>query len=126
MDTQKPVNYGAKWTEDERTLVIKYLKRSEEIETIAGKLNRSIGGVDAEIQKIVYNKHKDGVLAEDISNELNLTFASVQSIIKNMTRKYADQEIAYLEKENKLILLKIENLKLQQELKMLYITNSEQ
>lgn len=126
MATQKPFNYGAKWTEDERTLVIKYLKRSEEIETIAEKLNRSIGGVDAEIQKIVYNKYKDGVSSEDISNELNLTFASVQSIIKNMTRKYADQEIAYLEKENKLILLKIENLKLQQELKKLYITDSEQ
>ncbi len=124
MDTNKPFNYGAKWTEEERSLVIKYLKRSEEIETIAEKLNRSIGGVDAEIQKIVYNKYKDGISSEDISNELNLTFASVQSIIKNMTRKYADQEIAYLEKENKLILLKIENLKLQQELKKL--TNSEQ
>lgn len=124
MNTNKPVNYGAKWTEEERLLVIKYLKRSEEIETIAEKLNRSIGGVDAEIQKIVYNKYKDGVSSEDISNELNLTFASVQSIIKNMTCKYADQEIAYLEKENKLILLKIENLKLQQELNKL--TNSEQ
>lgn len=116
MQQQKPSNWGAKWTDEEKELLLKYLKKSYDIETIAEKLNRSEGGVEAEIKKIIYEKHKDNMSAEDISNELNLTFKSVKHIIKVQTEKNLDKEINILEKENKLLQLQIENIRLKKEL----------
>jgi hypothetical protein len=52
-----------------------------------------------------------------ISSELNLPLKSVKSIIKIFIDKECENEIKILEKENKLLKLKIENYNLRKELK---------
>ena len=135
-----PTNYGNKWTDEEKKILIKMLKsktnfdsdddssnnkiilddntiRDKIIIKIANKLGRTEGGVKGEIKKIVFDKYMKGEDAESISQELNLVFKSVKSIIKIYLEKECDIEINNLEKENKLLKLKIENIKLRNELK---------
>jgi hypothetical protein len=112
-----PSNYGSKWSEEERNLLIKLLNEGYQIEDIASELNRSSGGVKAEIRKIVFNKYMQGIDTEVISKELNIIYKNIKSIIKFYLDKNCDDEINFLEKENKLLKLKIENFKLRNELK---------
>ena len=51
-----PSNYGNKWTDEERKRLYKLLKNNYDVDIIANKLNRSEGGIKAEIRKIVNNK----------------------------------------------------------------------
>ena len=117
MKNNLPSNYGNKWSEEERKILIKLLNEGNEIEDIAYELNRSNGGVKAEIRKIVFNKYMQGIDAEIISKELNIIYKNIKSIIKFYLDKNCDNEINVLEKENKLLKLKIENFKLRNELK---------
>ncbi len=112
-----PCNYGNKWTEEERKILLKLLNEGNEIEEIALELNRSTGGIKAEIRKIVFNKYMQGIDIEIISKELNIIYKNIKSIIKFYLDKNCDNEIYTLEKENKLLRLKIENIKLKNELK---------
>jgi len=137
-----PINYGSKWTDKDRNELIKLLKNikkekekekeSEKIISnndnelelkriiileIGNKLGRTEGGIISEVKKIIFNMYMNGDNAENISNELNLTFKAVKSIIKIFIDKECEQEIKSLEKENKLLRLKIENYNLRIELK---------
>ena len=112
-----PSNYGNKWSEEEQKILIKLLNEGNEIDKIALQLNRTIGGVKGEIRKIVFNKYMQGEDAEKISKELNIIYKNVKSIIKIYLDNNCDNEINILEKENKLLKLKIENFKLRRELK---------
>lgn len=134
-----PINYGSKWTDKDRNELIKLLKNikkekesektkiisyDNELELkktlileIGNKLGRTEGGIISEVKKIIFNMYMNGDNAENISNELNLTFKAVKSIIKIFIDKECEQEIKSLEKENKLLRLKIENYNLRIELK---------
>jgi hypothetical protein len=136
-----PINYGSKWTDKDKNELIKLLKNiKKEKETdseknkiisydnelelkktlileIGNKLGRTEGGIVSEVKKIIFNMYMNGDNAENISNELNLTFKAVKSIIKIFIDKECEQEIKSLEKENKLLRLKIENYNLRIELK---------
>ncbi len=89
------------------------------IKKIAKKLNRSVGGVYVIIKKTIFDKYLNGQDPESISNEFNITFQSVKSIIKSFISFDSDKTISLLEKENKLLELKINNIKLKKELKEL-------
>jgi hypothetical protein len=117
MKNNLPCNYGNKWTEEERKILLKLLNEGNEIEEIALELSRSTGGIKAEIRKIVFNKYMQGIDIEMISKELNIIYKNIKSIIKFYLDKNCDNEIYTLEKENKLLKLKIENIKLKNELK---------
>ena len=77
-----PSNYGNKWTEEERKILLKLLNEGNQIEEIAVELNRSTGGINAEIRKIVFNKYMQGIDVEIISKELNIIYKNIKSIIK--------------------------------------------
>jgi IS30 family transposase len=111
-----PSNYGNKWTDEERKRLVKLLKNSYDIDIIANKLNRSEGGIKAEIKKIVYAKYTEGNDAEAISKELNIVYNNVKSMIKVSIDKECENDINNLEKENKLLRLKIENIRLHKKL----------
>jgi hypothetical protein len=111
-----PSNYGNKWTDDERKRLIKLLKNGYVVESIASKLNRSEGGIKAEIRKIVYSKYIEGCDAEAISKEFNIVYNNVKSIIKTSIEQDCENDINNLEKENKLLRLKIENIRLHKKL----------
>lgn len=126
-DNNLPKNYGNKWSDEDRTILIKLLKESPKlslddinnsiISNLAIKLGRTTGGIKGEIKKIVFNRYIQGISVDDISNELNLTYLNVKSMIRLHLDKDCDDEINLLEKENKLLQLKIDNIKLKNKLK---------
>jgi hypothetical protein len=140
VNKKNPINYGSKWTDKDRNELIKLLKNikkeseknkiisnnDNELELkriiileIGNKLGRTEGGIISEIKKIIFNMYMNGSDFENISSELNLTFKAVKSIIKIFIDKECEQEIKTLEKENKLLRLKIDNYNLRKELKKL-------
>jgi hypothetical protein len=87
-----PKNYGSKWTQNEISIIFDKLKKGEMkdltesnnyIKKIAKKLNRSVGGVYVIIKKTIFDKYLNGQDPQSISNEFNITFQSVKSIIKS-------------------------------------------
>jgi len=134
-----PVNFGNKWTDTERNDLIKLLKNKKSnnednklnstiydpelqlkkvfILEIANKFGRTEGGIISEIKKIIFNMYMNCKDQTQICNELNLSLKSVKSIIKIFIDKESENEIKILEKENKLLKLKIENYNLRKELK---------
>lgn len=144
-----PKKYGSKWTDDDRRKLVNMLKKSSKIivnldentkndifeyspnhnsdndnliKKIADKLDRTEGGIRAEIKKIVFNDYTRGKTTEQISENLNLTYKNVKSVIKIQLDKECDNEILLLEKENKLLKLKVENKKLKNELSIMSIS----
>lgn len=123
-----PKNYGSKWSDNEIQKVLNMLKKSGVkdlvdsyesnmvIKKIANKLNRSIGGVYILIKKTIFEKYLNGQDSESIGYELNLSCKDVKSIVKLYLDKDSDKIINLLEKENKLLRLKIDNIKLKKEL----------
>ena len=86
------------------------------VRKIAKKLNRSTGGVYVLVKKNVFEKYIEGQEPEQIASKLNLTFKSVRLMIKSFILFNSDNMIGLLEKENKLLELKINNIKLKKEL----------
>jgi len=131
-----PINYGSKWTDKDRNELIKLLKNKKKeneknkiisydnelelkkvlILEMGNQLGRTEGGIISEVKKIIFNMYMNGDNAEKISDDLNLTFKAVKSIIKIFIDKECEQEIKTLEKENKLLRLKIDNYNLRKEL----------
>jgi len=115
------MNFGNKWTEEERNELINMLKefnnKELDIEQIAKKLGRSQGGIKAEIKKMIINKYMQGDDLNKISKELFLEYRFVRNILKYYFEKESEIDTKSLENENKLIKAKIENLKLRKELK---------
>jgi hypothetical protein len=124
-----PKNYGSKWSESDKKKLIKYLSNSQNkifydsddimINKLASKLKRSVGGVKAEIRRIIFEMYMDGSDPETISSELNIIYRDIKQIIKLHLEKESMNEINVLEKENLLLKLRIENIKLRNELKEL-------
>jgi len=128
-----PENYGSKWKDDEKQKLIKILKTKNDkisedkytitkydvLTKIAKKLGRSEGGILFEIKKIVYERYSDGEKLENICEELNLVYKNTRMVIKVLIEQENEKQINLLEKENKLLRLKIENIKLKRELDLL-------
>lgn len=117
----KPKNFGSKWSEDEKEYLIKNLNSNEHIidvvNKIAKKLERSEGGVHCEIRRIIINHYLKGEDQETIGDLINVSNEYIQSVIKKYLEKNAEEEIKLLERENNLLKLRIDNAKLQNELK---------
>jgi len=142
-----PVNFGNKWTDAERDDLIKLLKNKKSknednklnskiydpelqlkkvfILEIADKFGRTEGGIISEIKKIIFNMYMNCNDQSQISNELNLPLKSVKSIIRIFIDKECENEIKTLEKENRLLKLKIENYNLRTELKKINNLNND-
>ena len=128
VQTTLPKNYGNIWIDNDRKIIIELLQKSNIIENfhdhsiiskIANKISRSEGGVRSEIKKIIFNKYINGKEINEISNELNISENDIKYIIKVYLQNDSDKYIKLLEKENKILNLKIENLKLRKELSKL-------
>ena len=59
-----------------------------------------------------------GYDVETISNDMSLTIVYIKTIIKNYLDKDAETDIIILKRENELLKLRLENSKLQNELKI--------
>jgi hypothetical protein len=111
-----PKNYGNKWTDEDKKELISLLKQSanKEIDytNIALKLGRSEGGVKGEIKKMIITRYLNGEEADLIAVDMNIQYKFIKILIKSYIENEIDTDINNLEKENKLLKLKMENMEL--------------
>ena len=117
----KPKNFGSKWTDKEREILLNTISKENDIDeniiAISIKLERSEGGVRGEIRKMIIFRYLMGDDVETIGDDMNLTVVYIKMIIKNYLDKDAETDIVILKRENELLKLRLENSKLQNELK---------
>lgn len=118
--TDKPSKFGCKWTSDEKEYLYNNIKKEQMddvIIDIANKLSRTEGGVRCELRKKIIELYLTGEDDESISDNYNIELLFVRKIIKMYLEKNAENDLIILERENKLLKLRLENAKLQNELK---------
>lgn len=131
-----PKNYGNLWIEDERKIILKYLKKNNYInnsnlyddlviEKIASKTERSEHGVKEEIKKMIFNDYisNNNSLCE-LANKYNIPEQNIKILIKIYLEKYGKKILYPIELENKILKYQIENIKLKKELKELMTKNN--
>ena len=129
-----PKNYGNIWNDEERKRIIKLLKKNEfkknygifdesTIFDIAKKLERTEYAVKEEIKKMIYNDYIEGESYEKISSYFNIPITNIKLILRIYIEKNSQKIINQIEIENKLMRLKIENIKLRNELSELNSSN---
>jgi hypothetical protein len=111
-----PKNYGNKWSDEDKQLLILLLKEStvKEIDYagIALKLGRSEGGVKGEVKKMIVKRYLNGEEPDLIAIELNIQYKFIKILIKSYIDNEIEADIGNLEKENKFLKLKMENIEL--------------
>lgn len=118
-----PKNYGNKWSDEDKELLIELLKKSatKEIDyvEIALKLGRSEGGVKGEVKKMIIKRYLNGEEPDLIAIELNIQYKFVKILIKSYIDNEISNDIENLEKENKFLKLKMENMELRKNIQKL-------
>ena len=119
--SDKPKKYGAKWTDTEREILLSSISKENDIDenitAISIKLERSEGGIRGEIRKMIITRYLMGDDSETISDDMSIKDQYVRTIIKNYLDKNAEADIIILKRENEMLKLRLENAKLQNELK---------
>lgn len=118
-----PKNYGNKWSDEDKELLIELLKKSASKEIdyaeIGLKLGRSEGGVKGEVKKMIIKRYLNGEEADLIAIELNIQYKFVKILIKSYIDNEICNDIENLEKENKFLKLKMENMELRKNMQKL-------
>jgi len=65
-DKEYPSGFGKKWTDDEEKLLLDELTKNIDINLIAEKHKRSLGGIKSRIRLIAYKMHSNGISIEEI------------------------------------------------------------
>jgi hypothetical protein len=117
-NNEMPKNYGNKWTDEDKNLLIELLKTNTNKEIdyaeIAQKLGRTEGGVKGEVKKMIVRRYLNGEEADLISIDLNIQYKFVKIMLKSYFDNEIEEDIKNLEKENTFLKLKMENLKLRE------------
>jgi hypothetical protein len=83
-DKEYPSNMGQKWSEEEEKLLLEELNNNIDIETIAQKHSRTIGGINSRRQEIAYKMYLKNISIEEIIKLTKLDYNFIeQKIIKN-------------------------------------------
>jgi hypothetical protein len=81
-DIEYPSNMGQKWTDEEETLLLEELNVNADIEAIAQKHNRTIGGINCRRKDIAYKMHLKNMSTEEIIKKTKLDYGSIKQIIE--------------------------------------------
>ncbi len=98
-DKEYPSNMGQKWDENEETLLLEELNNNIDIETIAQKHSRTIGGINSRRQEIAYKMYSKKMSIEEIIKQTKLDYNCIEEIIQkkqkrqNNTSKIKTKEI---------------------------------
>lgn len=130
--TNQPKNYGNLWTEDDRKIILRYLKKNNYsnnnlnlydesvIQKIAKKTERSEIGIKEEIKKMIF---KDYIWNFEtytkLAQKYNIPEHNIKILIKLYLEKYGEKILYPLEIENKILKYQVENIKLKYELREL-------
>ena len=88
-DTEYPSNMGQKWSDDEEILLLEELNNNIDIETIAQKHSRTIGGINCRRRDIAYKMYLKNMSTEEIIKQTKLDYDCIKQIIE---KKQALQE----------------------------------
>ena len=97
-DTEYPSNMGQKWSDEEEILLLDELNNNNiDIEIIAQKHGRTIGGINSRRREIAYKMYLKNVSIEEIIRQTKLDNNSIEEIIKkrqnNNSKKIKTKEI---------------------------------
>lgn len=96
-DTEYPSNMGQKWSDEEEILLLDELNNNIDIEIIAQKHGRTIGGINSRRREIAYKMYLKNVSIEEIIRQTKLDNNSIEEIIKkkqnNNSKKIKTKEI---------------------------------
>ena len=126
-DITNPKNHGKIWSENERKKIKKLLqnniyKNNSElfdelnILAISKTLERTEYAIKEEIKKMLFNDYINGIDYENLTKIYNIPESNIKIIIKLFIDKNSKKIIDQMENENKLLKLKVDNMKLKKEI----------
>jgi len=65
-DKDYPSNLGQKWTDEEETILLEELNNNMDIELIAEKHNRTVGGINFRRREIAFKLYSNNISMEEI------------------------------------------------------------
>jgi len=96
-DKEYPSNMGQKWSNEEELLLLEELNNNIDIEIIAQKHNRTIGGINSRRREIAYKMYLKNVSIEEIIRKTKLDNNYIEETIKkrqnNNAKKIKTKEI---------------------------------
>ena len=96
-DKEYPSNMGQKWSDEEETLLLEELNNNIDIETIAQKHSRTIGGINSRRREIVYKMYLKNISIEEIIKQTKLDYDCIEQTIQkrenNNSKKIKTKEI---------------------------------
>jgi ABC-type lipopolysaccharide export system ATPase subunit len=96
-DKEYPSNMGQKWTDEEEALLLEELYNNIDIETIAQKHNRTIGGIESRRREIAYKMYLKKMSNCEIIKKTKLDYDSIKQTIekrqKNNSKRQTTKEI---------------------------------
>jgi hypothetical protein len=127
LDVTNPKNHGKIWSESERKKIKKLLQNNiyknnnelfdeQNILVISKTLERTEYAIKEEIKKMLFNDYMNGIDYDNLTKIYNIPESNIKIIIKLFIDKNSKKIIDQLENENKLLKLKVENIKLKKEI----------
>lgn len=96
-DKEYPSNMGQKWNDEEEALLLQELNDNIDIETIAQKHNRTLGGINSRRREIAYKMYLKNVSIDEIIRQTKLDNNSIEETIKkkqnNNSKKIKTKEV---------------------------------
>jgi hypothetical protein len=96
-DKEYPSNMGKPWTNEEENLLLEELNNNIDIEIIAEKHGRTIGGINSRRQEIAYKMYLKRISIEEIIRQTKLDNNSIEETIQkrqnNNSKKIKTKEI---------------------------------
>jgi len=96
-DKEYPSNMGQKWNDEEEALLLHELNDNIDIETIAQKHNRTLGGINSRRREIAYKMYLKNVSIDEIIRQTKLDNNSIEETIKkkqnNNSKKIKTKEV---------------------------------
>jgi hypothetical protein len=96
-DTEYPSNMGQKWSDEEEILLLEELNNNIDIELIAQKHSRTIGGINSRLREISYKMYLKNISIEEIIKQTKLDYNSIEQTIQkkqnNNSKKTKTKEV---------------------------------
>ena len=90
-DTEYPSNMGQKWSDEEEILLLNELNNNIDIEIIAQKHSRTIGGINSRRREIAYKMYLKNVSIEEIIKKTKLDYDSIKQTIERKQKNNSKQ-----------------------------------
>jgi hypothetical protein len=100
-DNEYPSNMGQKWSNEEELLLLEELDNNIDIEIIAQKHSRTIGGINSRCREIAYKMYLKNVSIEEIIKKTKLDYSSIEQIIQKKQTNYSNKHSTKNKNENK-------------------------